>query len=300
MTSEEVRKTQKGRAVRRIAFGLVVLIIVGGVASWIAGGQLIAPRNQSIGIPPEEFPATSFTLHSESGSTIQGWHLVAEKSDGVVVLLHPIGGSRRSMLGRALLLKQHGYSVVMIDLQAHGESSGDEITLGHREKHDASAAVEFAREKHPGEPIGVIGVSLGGASALFASPLDIDALVLESVYPDVQRAVHNRVAARLGALATIPTELLLAQLQPRLGISASDLRPIDSMPEVGCPVFVISGDEDAHTTASETEEMFHAAKEPKSLWLVDGAAHVNLHEAATEEYEQRVLEFLERHLRGIK
>ena len=69
---------------------------------------------------------------------------------------------------------------------------------------------------------------------------------------------------------------------------------------MGCPVFVISGDEDAHTTASETEEMFHAAKEPKSIWLVEGAAHVNLHEAATDEYELHVLEFLERHLRGVK
>lgn len=300
MPPEKNPETKRGRAVRRIALGLVVLVIAGGVAAWVAGGRLIAPRNQIVGNPPEDFPATSFTLQSESGSTIQGWHLAAENSDGVLVLLHPIGGSRMAMLGRAQLLKQHGYSVVMIDLQAHGESPGDAITLGHLEKHDSRAAVEFARKNHPDEPIGVIGVSLGGASALLASPLNIDALILESVYPDIQRAVHNRVAARLGSLATIPAQLLLAQLQPRLGISATDLRPIDSMPRVGCPVFVVSGSEDAHTTASETEEMFHAAEEPKSLWLVDGAAHVNLHEAAAEEYEQRVLAFLQQHLRRVK
>ena len=114
MKSEEIPKTKRGRTRRRIAIGLVVLLMAGGVAAWVAGGRLIAPRNQSIGNPPEEFPATSFTVQSESGSTIQGWHLVAEKSDGVIVLLHPIGGSRLSMLGRALLLKQHGYSVCLL------------------------------------------------------------------------------------------------------------------------------------------------------------------------------------------
>ena len=99
MPPEKNPETKRGRAVRRIALGLVVLVIAGGVAAWVAGGRLIAPRNQIVGNPPEDFPATSFTLQSESGSTIQGWHLAAENSDGVLVLLHPIGGSRMAMLG---------------------------------------------------------------------------------------------------------------------------------------------------------------------------------------------------------
>jgi alpha-beta hydrolase superfamily lysophospholipase len=201
------------------------------------------------------------------------------------------------MIERARLFHSAGYSIVMIDLQAHGESPGAHITLGHLERHDVRAAVEFAREQHPEEPIGVLGISLGGSSALFASPLDIDALVLESVYPNIDDAVHNRVAAILGPFSSIPAELLLVQLNPRLGISRAQLRPIDHLPNVGCPVFLLSGTDDLHTKTAETEEMYSVARKPKQLWLIEGAAHEDLYPAAPKEYESRVLGFFNQFMR---
>jgi len=273
------------------------LICVGLIASWFVAGWLVSPQPRLIGDPPTDLPAKSISLVSDSGTAVAGWHIPAETPEGVVVLLHPIRGSRLSMLERARLLRAAGYSIVMIDLQAHGESPGEHITVGHLEKHDVLAAVEFARQKHPQEPIGVLGVSLGGAAALLSSPLGIDALVLESVYLNINDAVHNRVAAQLGPLSVIPAELLLVQLAPRLGISPSRLRPIDHVSSVGCPICLISGTEDRHTTAKETEQMFAAARQPKELWLVDGAAHVDLYSASPEEYKKRVVGFLNQHMR---
>ncbi|MEZ6062989.1 MAG: alpha/beta hydrolase [Planctomycetaceae bacterium] len=219
-----------------------------------------------------------------------------DDAKGVVVLVHGIRGSRRAMVRRAELLRANGYCSVLIDLQGHGESSGDQITVGHLERHDVRAAVEYARREHPGQPIGVIGVSLGGASALLASPLGIDAIVLESVYSDIDRAINNRVAASLGPLAWLPAQLLLIQLKPRLGVSPSELRPIDHLAGVGCPVFLISGSDDYHTTAAETAEMFERAQEPKELWMVAGAAHVDLLAASPEVYSKRVIRFLDKHM----
>lgn len=284
------------RNVRRFTIATCVLLVIGLVASWIVAGNLIAPQPRVIGDPPSDLPAMSISLASDSGSTIAGWSIQSPDSKGVIVLLHGIRGSRLSMLQRARLFHSAGYSIVMIDQQAHGESPGTHITIGYREQHDVHAAVEFARQQHPGESIGVVGVSLGGASALLASPLGIDALVLESVYPNVHDAVHNRVAAQLGPLSTIPAEILLMQLKPRIGISPSQLRPIDSLPNVGCPVYLVSGTDDLHTTAQETEEMFSVARQPKQIWLVDGAAHVDLYRAARVDYKDNVLRFLSQHL----
>lgn len=177
-------------------------------------------------------------------------------------------------------------------------SSGDAINLGFLEQHDARAAVEFARSHHPDQPVGVIGVSLGGAAAALASPLDIGALVLESVYPSVEDAIANRVRARMGAFSTIPAALLLIQLQPRLGISPEQLRPIENMSQIGCPVLVASGTEDLHTTALETRAMFAEAAEPKCLWLVEGLGHVDLLRGDSEGYQRKVLQFLQQHLRN--
>lgn len=288
--------SRRQRLARRTGVALLIIFVCGLWVSWIVAGRLVAPVPRSVGQPPAGVAAESISLESESGAQISGWHLRADEPQGVVVLLHGIRGCRLSMLDRAKFLRKAGYSIVMIDLQGHGESPGVCITLGHLESRDVTAAVEFARGKHPDEPIGVIGVSLGGASALLATPLGIDAMILESVFPDVTAAVHNRVADQIGPFSDVPGWLLLAQLRPRLGISVDQLRPIDAISHAGCPVFVLSGANDRHTTPAEAHQMFAAAADPKELWIVPSAAHVDLHNAAHQEYERRVLAFFKQHL----
>jgi fermentation-respiration switch protein FrsA (DUF1100 family) len=63
------------------------------------------------------------------------------------------------------------------------------------------------------------------------------------------------------------------------------------------PVFIISGTVDTQTPAAETHRIFAAIQSTRALWLVDGAAHVDLHAHAGLAYEQRVGAFLSSHLR---
>lgn len=68
---------------------------------------------------------------------------------------------------------------------------------------DAEAAVDLVRARLPGEPVGVIGASMGGAAALLGpGPLRVDALVLESVSPTIELAVADRLRVRLDTAAT--------------------------------------------------------------------------------------------------
>jgi fermentation-respiration switch protein FrsA (DUF1100 family) len=59
---------------------------------------------------------------------------------------------------------------------------------------------------------------------------------------------------------------------------------------------LLHGTRDQHTSIDEARAIFAAASAPKDLWEVAGAAHVDLHRYAGEEYEQRVEEFLARYL----
>ncbi len=136
------RSSRGQRIIRRSVIGMLGLLVVGLIASWVVAGWLVAPQPRVIGDPPTDLPAMSISLVRDSGTTVAGWHIQSQTSKGVVVLLHPIRGSRLSMLERARLLHAAGYSIVMIDLQAHDESPGKQITVGHLEKHDARAAVE--------------------------------------------------------------------------------------------------------------------------------------------------------------
>lgn len=195
------------------------------------------------------------------------------------------------------MLVDAGYATLLVDLQAHGESSGDNITAGFRERHDVAAAVDYARSRNPNHKIGVVGRSLGGAATLLASPLEIDALVLESVYPTITEAVHNRVSIRLGPFHHVVAPILLAQLKPRLGIWPSQLRPIDHIEAVNCPVMVAAGGIDRHTSLAESKRLYNAACEPKQLLIFADASHVDLLAHDPRKYETQVLGFLDTHLR---
>ena len=107
----------------------------------------------------------------------------------------------------------------------------------------------------------------------------------------------DRLVLHGGAPAVHLAPLLLAQL-PLLGVTREQLRPIDAIGRLRGPVLLASGAEDRHTTLAETERLFAAAREPKDLWIVPGAAHVDLHAFTPRAYEARIGDFLGQHLRG--
>jgi len=203
------------------------------------------------------------------------------------------------MLSRAKLLLGHGFSVLLIDLQGHGETPGAAITLGSRESADVRAALGWLKRTEPLRRVGVIGCSLGGAAVLLGpQPSGFDAVVLEAVYPRGARAIENRIRIRLGPLAPVLAPLLPVQLQPRLHISPRDLEPIRSIDRLGSPVLVVAGSRDQHTTLAESEELFRAARQPKRLWVVSGARHQDFLSFDPAGYDSEVVGFLLEHLRS--
>jgi alpha-beta hydrolase superfamily lysophospholipase len=203
------------------------------------------------------------------------------------------------MLGRAELFRKAGYSVLLFDFQAHGESIGKQITLGWLESRDAQAAVKFAKEKCPGEKIGVVGVSLGGAAAVLADPhLAVDAYVLELVYSNVEDAISNRIKIVLGPIGGIFTPLLSCQIKPRLGISTDQLRPEYAVHSIPQPKLFLAGAQDKHSTIEQSRRLFQAAAEPKELVVFEGASHEDLCWGINSDlYKRSVLRFFEKHLR---
>src|SRR5205814_1963909 len=166
-------------------------------------------------------------------------------------------------------------------------------TFGWKESRDALATVDFIHHVDPSARIAIIGSSLGGVATLLATPpLKVDALVLEEVYPTIEIATRNRMENYLGVFGRMLTPLLLNQLQWRLGISASQLRPVDHVADVECPLLIMSGEKDRNTRLSDTEMLIERARSPNRSWFVPNAGHVDLHRAARAEYETRVLDFL--------
>jgi pimeloyl-ACP methyl ester carboxylesterase len=282
---------------------LVVVALCGVVV--IAGLLMSRPVQREVGpAPPGLAGAEPVRIPSRSGTVLSGWWINGEPGGGCIVLMHGVRRNRLSMARRAELLHGWGFSVLLFDFQAHGASPGRAITFGHLEALDANAAIGFARHRVPAERLGVIGVSLGGAAALLApEPPRVDALVLESVFPDLRTALINRLHIYLGpvwgtALAPILAPMFRLLMWAVLGVRATTLRPIDHIAGVTAPVLIASGTRDRSTTIEEARTLFHHATDPKQFWAVEGAGHVNLERHNPAAYWRVVLPFITRYVQS--
>ena len=119
---------------------------------------------------------------------------------GTLFLLHGVMMTKESMLHWAFFLAQKGYRIVLVDLRGHGASTGDTISFGARETSDLSQVLdELMRRKLVAGPIGVLGVSYGGAIAIqwAAREPRIDAAVALAPYSDAREAIQSFARAVL-------------------------------------------------------------------------------------------------------
>ncbi len=275
-----------------------ILVVTVSVGELLSGAAPTAVNTLSIDFPVEPVQIPLSTHSSEENSGVHGWLARGIRDGGAVLLVHSIRSNRVEMLSRAKFLNEQGYSVLLIDLQAHGETPGDRITFGLRESEDVEAAVAYLRNTFPGERIAAIGVSLGAAAIVLAkNPLRLDAVVLESLHPTIKEAVENRLKLHLGQIGPVFSPLLLSQLSFRLNASPDELDPISRIGDLNAPLLLISGTDDQHTTMAEAERLFDAARQPKEIWIVPGGGHFNMHAYAGKEYENRISDFLQWYLR---
>jgi len=154
---------------RKTLITTTALVLAFTLAVFGVGEVLSAPSKSIIGPPPSELAGKSVSFADSTGRVIAGWFSRGQPGQGSVLLLHGVRSDRRQMLARAMYLHASGYSVLLVDLQGHGESGGDRITFGYREAEGVKAAIKFLRDTAPKEKIAVIGVSLGAAAFTLSS-----------------------------------------------------------------------------------------------------------------------------------
>jgi pimeloyl-ACP methyl ester carboxylesterase len=283
------------RLTRRIVLLCGVLGLVGGLMlSWAAGSFMV--RGEASAVPPAKAPARDLRIRTSDGLTLAATYWPGRRLDSpAILLLHGVKASRASTAPTAAWLSGLGYAALTIDFRGHGQSDMAPRSFGLREASDARSAFEWLKRRQQGAPVAVIGNSLGGAAALLgpAGPLRADALVLQAVYPDIRRAIRNRIADRLGAApARLLEPLLSFQSKPRFGAWPGDLSPVEALRRYPGPVFVLGGEEDSYTPPQETRALFAAARGRKALWLVPGRDHAAMGRLSDAPYRERLGRFL--------
>ena len=223
-----------------LAIGLVGLVAAGGAFDWHVGTMLIARKHQKSLVAPADLAVERVVLDQADAPELVGWVANRKGSCGAIVLLHGRGASRLSLVQRARLLFDAGYSVVLFDLSGHGESGGTTQGFGYSEGQDAARIIAFARRRFPGQKIGASGSSLGAAAFVFAArQAPADAYVQEQLYETLRQTTARRMPFHFWR--GLQADVLLAQMPLRLGLSADDVKPVDRLRKIGAPMLLLAG-----------------------------------------------------------
>lgn len=235
------------------------------------------------------------TLRTSDGLLLRGWFAAGSRGASVI-LVHGWGGSRRQLWPEARLLARHGFGVLVYDARASGESDGNVVSWGDKEQYDVSAALDYVSSRRDSDParIALLGFSSGGSTIVLEAAHDprARALIVCATWPSLEEEMRSH-RAKYGPLSWGPTLFVLS----RAGVRTDDVRPVDRIMQLGPrPLLLLAGTMDEDTPVSVVQRLFDVAAEPKQLWVVPGAHHGGYLAASPDEYEARIVAFLEKSL----
>lgn len=246
-------------------------------------------------------PYEDVALKTTEGLTLSAWLIPAGAgAKGTIIYLHGVEESRIVGLPFAKELFDEGYNVFLYDSRRHGDSEGKYCTYGFYEKHDTRTAIDYLESRHDLHlgPIGLFGASMGAAVALQVAAIDqrVRAVVAESGFATL-RGVFDDYQKRMIILPWHYLRNIVIKRSERLAhFKANAVSPLDSVPSVHVPVFILHGTADDRIDYRYSEQLFAAMNEPKELWLIQGARHNNMVEVGGQEYAKRIRAFFRRYL----
>jgi uncharacterized protein len=284
----------------KVVGGAAVLIGIAG-AVWI-----VAPAVAATTVPSTEVTSTpaalgleyeSVTVTTTDGVELATWYVPGTNGAGVVVM-HGAGSTRSDVLDQAAVLAGNGYTLALIDARGHGDSDGTAMDFGWYGDLDIAAGTEFLASRAEVDPdrIGVVGFSMGGEEAVGAAAADAR----------IRAVVAEGVTARQAA-----DEAWLSDVYGWRGWLQEQVEKVqdgvtDYLTEASPPIALRSAAANAPgtrfllITAGNVDDESRAAayiqagaSERVAVWKVEGADHTGGYDKQPDDWEQRVVEFLD-------
>ena len=189
-----------------------------------------------------------------------------------------------------------GFGMLLPDDRAHGESEGEYITMGVKDRRDCISWAKYLVERF-GEDTKILlhGVSMGGATVLSASgEADLPSQVLGTVSDCGFSSARESFACQIERLYHIPPAFIVRVCQwyakHKAGFDFMEARPIDQVRHAKVPILFVQGKDDVMVPEFMARKLYEACSSEKKLLVVENANHAESIALDPEGYHEGIHE----------
>lgn len=234
-------------------------------------------------------------LRTNNQLSIDGWYGSMDSAKGCVIFLHGITVNKGELLKEADQFKSWGYSVLLVDFRAHGNSEGEKSSFGFKETDEVEKAFRFAQAKN-NKKIILYGSSLGSIVAMKAvaeKKITPAAIIADMPFGSLQDHLKGR-ARVLGFPAQPFAFLVTLWIGIENGYNGFDLQAYQYSQKINCPVLLQWGDGDIYVTEREIRGIYKNLKTAgKKMVVYKEANHHSFLQYDPIDWQKNVSGFLE-------
>lgn len=253
----------------------------------------------------QAIPFETVCITSFDGTKLAGKYYHVSDDGPLQIQFHGYHGTGlRDFCGGNKLAREMGMNTLVIDQRAHGKSEGRTITFGVLERYDCLCWAKYASERFGADkPVFLAGVSMGAATVLMASELELPENVV-GIIADCPYSSPVAIIRKVGKDMKLPVNLVYpfvwagALLFGHFKITKSSAA--EAVKHTAIPILLIHGEDDRFVPCDMGKEIYEACVSEKMLVTIPGAGHAVSYLADSEKYRNAVEIFTEKCLERWK
>ena len=247
-------------------------------------------------------PYESITITSFDGNKLFARYYHVADDAPVHVMFH--GYKSSSVLdcsGASHFAQQLGHNAIVVDQRSHGQSDGNVITFGIKERRDCLAWIEYAIKRFGDEvPIMLFGLSMGAATVLMVNDLKLPKNV-KGIIADCPYSSPKEIIMKVAKEMHFPPHVMLPFVW-LAGIlfghfNLFESSAINAIKTSEIPILILHGNADELVPHSMSQRMLASGANNISLELFEGAGHGLSYIIHPEQYERAVVAFIKKCLK---
>lgn len=255
---------------------------------WIQYKDFMEERKNYMLAQPHE----DVWIDSEDGLKLHGtWFPVGDKAKVVICFHGYTSQGMNDYIGLSGYYLKRGYSMLLVDERAHGQSEGEYIGFGCLDRKDAMGWIKWVLETC-GEEVQILlhGTSMGGSTVLMTSGLELPPQV-KGIVSDCAftspKDVFTHVLHTMYHLPAFPMIQIADHVnKKKAGYGLDECNAAREVQKATVPILFIHGEADTFVPSRMCKEIYDNCASTKQILTVPGAAHAESYYKDTAAYEQ--------------